>query len=405
MAETLFDISMRAWNAPVQADIQKQQLLLDKQAVQNQAIDLQNKIGLQQDMAKIWGPNGTASAENAIASGDITSSPKFIATAQALATRGQPQAAASYLSGLSMLGERASITKKNNQQVQWRTAERTGSILGAVSDESGYTNALAQLKAENIDPASLGLVGDWKVDGPKLPQLARSAMTSAQQLQAQDREQAHSDTEAQRNIANGFVQQRLGQGAQRLSVQENLAQLAHSRFNWQQGEADKRDSRAQAGLDLRSIGAEDRSFANASRLQKPESDIAQGIFQTDQRTMDLPDPLKKSLATLAARRAKQQIASDMMNNGDSEYEPEDFGAALNEQINQMQRQGLFKTEGDYTFNPPKPPPAAAKAPVQPPLPKSMNAVPKGIPEGSKVVGKSPDGKAVWQDPKGGKWVE
>jgi hypothetical protein len=305
-----------------------------------------------------------------------------------------------------MLGERASITKKNNQQVQWRTAERTGSILGAVNNEQDYNTALSQLKAEDIDPSSLGLVGDWKVDGPKLPQLARASMTKAQQLQADDRETAHSDTEAQRSITNGFVQQRLQQGAQRLGISENLAQLANNRLNWQMGEADKRDSRAQAGLDLRKLGAEDRTFANAAKLQKPENDVAQGIFQTDQRTADLPAPLQKSLATLAARRAKQQIAHDMMANGDMEYEPEDFGAALNEQITQMQKQGLFNTEGDYKFNPPKPPPAAARAPVQPPLPKAMGAaVPKGIPEGSKVIGKSPDGKAVWQDPKGGKWVE
>jgi hypothetical protein len=231
-------------------------------------------------------------------------------------------------------------------------------------------------------------------------------MTSAQQLQAQDRETAHADTQTQRSIQNGFVSARLQQGNARLSIQENLAELAHSRFNWQQGERDKADARAQEGLDLRKLGAENRTYANASRLQKPEADVATGIFGTDVRTMNMPPALQKSLATLAARRAKQQIARDMMDNGSSEYSPEDFGSALNEQMDIMHKQGMFNTEGDYKFNPPPVPPAAAKAPVKPPLPPSMKAtMPKGIPEGSKVIGKTPDGKPVWQDPKGNKWVE
>jgi hypothetical protein len=47
-----------------------------------------------------------------------------------------------------------------------------------------------------------------------------------------------------------------------------------------------------------------------------------------------------------------------------------------------------------------PPAAPAYAPVQPPLP-----IPKGIPAGSKSIGTTPDGKPVWQDPSGKKWVE
>jgi hypothetical protein len=296
------------------------------------------------------------------------------------------------------------MTQKNQQQLKWRQAERTGSILGSVQDADGYTTALAQLQAEGIDPKSLGLTTDWNVDGPRLPQIARSAMTSAQQLQAQDRETSQQNRQTQLDIQNGFTQQRIGQAGKSLSIRENLADLAHSRFQWQQQEGDKRDSRAQEGLNLKSLGAEDRSLSNASKLQKPEADVATGIFGTDVRTKDLPPALQKSLAILAARRAKQQIAQDMRESGEYEYEPEDFGSALNEQMNAMQRQGMFQADDSYKFNPP--PAATAKAPVKPPLPPEMrDATPKGIPSGSKVIGKSPDGKSVWQDPKGNKWVE
>jgi hypothetical protein len=352
--QSVFD----GYNAPIQSEILQTDLTLKKQEVVAQQMALQNQMGLQQDMQKIWGPGGVEGGLASINPSDPQSMPKMMATAASLFSHGQPQAGGSFLSSMSMLGYRQAETQKYQQQVQWRKFENAGSALGGVSDQSSEDVALAKLRADGIDPTQYGLTGDWNADASKIPQLAQMAMSRAQQLQAADRETSHADTQAQRDISNGFAQARLSQGSKRLDIQQSLADLRSNQVSFNQGEANKRDARAQEALDLKKLSAEDRSFANAAKLQKPEADTATGIFATDKRTTDLPPELQKSLALLAARRAKQQIAHDMMGSGDVEYEPEDFGAALSAQMDQMQRQGMFSTEGAGTFNPGKGAPAA-----------------------------------------------
>lgn len=401
MAETLFDMSFRAWNAPVQAEIAQQQLALDKQAVQSQALDLQNKIGLQQDMQKILGPGGIGAMETGVAGGDLSQSPKLIAMAQAMASRGMPQAAASMLGSLSMLGMRSAETKKFQQQVDWRKAERTGSVLGAVHDKAGYETALSQLQAEGINPTSLGLTGDWDNDQYRVPQIARSAMTSAQQLQAQDRAQSEADRNAHFDINSGFAAQRLNQGNQRITIALDGLNLRQNEFAHKQVEDDKKDTRYQEGLDNRDVARRDKIYISNSRPLNSELNQALGVFSQDSRTAGLAPPIQKALSEQAARAAKQAVARDMRNAGDPDIPEGAYEQYLAEQMNAMEKRGDFQkaSSEDYRF---APPPATAHAPVRPPLP---SAVPKGIPEGSKVIGKSPDGKAVWQDPKGNKWVQ
>lgn len=365
--KTFVQAMWEGYNAPIESQILQENLTLKKQEVVAQQMALQNQVGLQKDMQQIWGNGGINTGFDAATNpSDPAQMPKMMATAASLFSHGQPQAAGSFLSSMSMLGYRQAETQKYQQQVQWRKAQEVGSSLGAVTDQTSYDVALAKIRSEGINPLQYDLTGDYTQDAPKLPVLMQAAMSRAQQLQAQDRETAHGDLQVQRDISNGFASTRLDAASKRIDIQQGLADLRRNQVEFQQTEANKRDSRAQEGLDLRKLQAEDRSFANAARLQKPESDIATGVFATDQRTANLPPALQKSLAILAARRAKQQIAHDMTGSGDAEYEPEDFGSALASQMDQMQRQGMFQVEdgglfssgGGTTFNPPKSAPVA-----------------------------------------------
>lgn len=375
----LVQAAFDAYSAPAQATILQEDAALKKQELVSNQLQLQNQMSFQQDMAKLWGPGGlaagaaTANDPNA----DMNSAmPKMLATAQSMFQHNMPQAGAQFLGSLSMMGMRNAETQKYNQQVQWRKFETVGGALGAVTDQASEDLAMSKIRAEGVDPAQYGLTGDFTADGPKLPRLAQMAMTRAQQLQAADRESAQQARQSQWDVQNGFTSMRLDQGQKRLDREQSLADLAAKREARQQKEGDQRDARAQEALDLKKLENEDRSYANASKLQPLEAQTAQGIFASDSRTAGLPPALQKSLAMLAARRAKQQIANDMMGSGDVEYEPEDFGAALNDQINQMQRQGMFQTEGggfmsdpSYTFKPgaqgaPKAMPKPAESPVE-----------------------------------------
>ena len=406
MAETLFDMAFRAWNAPVQAEIQQQNLAMEKLNLQSGMVDLQNKIGLQQDLKKIIGTDGLTGIEQAVGSGDISQSPKLIAVAQAMAAHGQPQAAMSMLGSLSLMGMRASETRKYQQQVEWRTAERTGSILGQVKGPDDYTQAMTQLQAEGINPQTLGLTGnDWAKDGPRLKQIANSAMTRAQQLQAADRQTAEADRNSHFDINAGFAQQRLGQQAQRIQISLDGLGLRQQEFAHREVQDDRKDSRYQEGLDEKDMARRDKIYTSNAKPMPSESNQALGIFTQDTRTAGLAPPIQKALAEQAARAAKLAVARDMRNAGDPDVPEGAFEQHLAEAMNKMEKRGDFEHAGssDFKF---APPPATAHAPVKPPLPeKGTQGVPKGIPAGSKVVGKSPDGKAVWQDPSGKKWVE
>jgi hypothetical protein len=406
----LVQVAFDAYNAPVQSQILQQDLALKKEEVVATQMGLQNQIGLQQDMQKIWGPGGLTAAQDASTDPtDPSMMPKFLATAAALATHGQPQAATSMLSSMSLLGYRQAQAQKAQQQVAWRKSEELGSALGAVNDQNSYDVALAKVRSEGVDPVAYGLSGDYNQDAPMIPRLAQMALTRAQQLQAQDRETAFQHREQQDTFHNSVAMMRLQQGAAHLGIASQNLDLRRQEFADKQVHEDLRDSRAQEGVDLKKQAAEDkhgvaanRVYTTVGRLSATDTQEAQGIFQQDTRTQDLPAPVQKSLALAAARQARQAVAKEMRDGGLMEEPPGSYDRHLAEAMSKMEKDGTFeKAKGnEFKF---APPPAAAKAPVQPPIPKAQ--VPKGIPQGSKLIGSTPNGKPVWQAPDGSKWVE
>lgn len=369
----LVQAAFDAYNAPINSTILQEDAVLKRQEIMANQMQLQNQMGLQQDLKSIWGAGGMATAEASF--GDPSQSPKLMATAAALAAHGNPQAATSLLGSLSLMGYRQVEAQKYRQQTQWRNLQEVGSALGNVTDQGSEDAALALARAQGIDPAQYGLTGDYVADAGKIPVIAQSALTRAQQMQAQDRETVHADLQAQRDFSNGIASQRMTNEQRRIDIQQAMADLRTNHTKFLEGEADKKDARAQEGLHLKELQMEDRSISNASKLQKPEADAAVGMFMSDQRTSELPPPLQKSLALLAARRAKQEIYKQMMESGDAEYEPGDFEQELALQMDRMQRQGMFQSGDNYTF---KPSPAGAPVHVTSPTQGTQGTKPTTI---------------------------
>jgi hypothetical protein len=397
LVQSAFD----AYNAPIQSQILQQDLSLKKEEVVAQQMAIQNQIGIQQDMTKIWGPGGIGSAQDATDNPSIDQMPKFMATAQSLAMHGQPQAAMTMLSTASLLGMRQAETQKYAQQATWRQLEVAGSALGGVKagDQASEDVALATMRAQGIDPAKYGLVGDIASDWDKIPALSQSAMSRAQQIHQADRDRTFAEKVQQDHFHDSVASMRLGQGAQRITIANGNLDLHQKEFVDKQNEENKRDARAQDGLDLKTNDRNDKILANARRVTSVDVQQADGVVQSDSRTSGIAPPLQKAIARMAARYAKDDVAHEY----GQDAPPGAYDAALSKALDKMEKRGDFKQaqSSDYKFNAPVP--AAPKySPVKPPIPST----PKGIPEGSKVIGKTPDGsKDVWQDPKGNKWTE
>jgi len=362
----LVQVAFDAYNAPIQSTILQEDATIKKQEIVSNQLALQNQVALQQDMTKIWGSGGLSSVDP----NDPSSAPKLMATAQSLFAHGQAQAGSQFLSALSMLSYRQAQTQKDYQQTQYRNFEEVGSALGSVTDQASEDAALARIKALGFNPAQYGITGDFSQDGPRLPQLAQMSMSRAQQVLAADRTQREADLETQRGVQNGFAAQRLDQASKRIDVQNAMLDLRRHQQVDNEKEADRRDSRFQEGLHFKELQAEDRTYANASKVQGPEKTVAEGIFATDDRTSGLDPNTQKALANVAALRAKRQIAQQMVQSGDAEYEPEDYAQALADQMDQMAREGMFQGGSGGWFGPKTPndfkpgPPANAPAPAK-----------------------------------------
>lgn len=372
---TLGDIAFNSWMAPVRAETEQQDLAIKKQQVVANQLSLTNQIQQSQEMQKIWGGQAPdASAPEFM--------PKLLASAQAMATHGNPQGAASMLSSLSLMNLRQQETKKNAQQVEWHIQQQVGSILGGVTDDASEAAAVAELPPEAA--ARLQLTGSYAVDAPKIRLAAQQAMSRAQQLAAQDRSDRLNQQVFYQDSQLGFAQQRIQQANSRLSLAADQAKLREREFGYRQTEDARKDARAQEGLQLHERMAEDRSFAYAGRVQPSEVKAAENIFSASPLTAALPENIRKAYANVAAARAKQEIRRKMQANGDAEYLPQDFDSALMDQMEEFSRQGLFNpkdsgglfSDPSYTFIPPKAPAAQPPAKKEADTMKKMESDPR-----------------------------
>lgn len=365
MADSLFDIAYRGYTAPMAADMMKQQIAEKKLTVQAGQMELQNTKAMQDGLQQIWGPGGGTTATDAASNPTPDMTPKLQATAGLMFKTGNVKEASSLLTAVSMSQYRAMEAKKITAQTQKEEALAVGGIFNSIDSQEAYSAALPELQAKGIDIQKLGLSGDYQTDAPKLQQMAKSTMTAAQQTTATDRETNAANLNDYRNSRLTQLDQGLGIQMQRLKQQDRRITdnefMQHHKIN----EDALKDSRAQEGLDMRKLGAGARTMTNALKVQQPELKAAQGVFATDDRTQAIPQQQRDAVAGMAAMRAKRKIAADIANQpAGTSYEPEDYDMALEEVMQDMEKEGLFKpstagtpgffgTDPTYSHVPPK----------------------------------------------------
>lgn len=419
MAETLFDMAWRGYTAPMQAQYLRNELDLQKQQIQSNAVNLQNEQNYQRDIQQIWGPGGISAAQDASQNPTDAVLPKLEATAALAAKYSQPGQAAGIMSSIGMLSYRRQQEQKTAQATTQAQLNNVGRILGGVNDQASEDTAIAQLAASGIDPKQLGLTGQWQLDAPKMKQLSEMGLSYQQRTADERLQQAQIDREKHQDMMFQATMARLGQGDARLNMESRRLDLMAAEISDRMSRADRADARAQDNATRKDKMAVDRAVIQAGRMTAEDRHLAESSFATDPRTANLPDDKRKALAGVAMARAKAALAKKVRASGSPDWDAGDLEAEFNSQVDAMAKGGAFKHENsgggfsnwvskllgggskDPGLPSTPPPPAAAKAPVKAPLPP----VPKGIPAGSTRIGSTPNGKAVWQSPDGKKWVE
>jgi len=385
MADSLFDIAFRGYSAPIQAEQEKARTDYLKTTNEAAKVELANQKSMQDGMQQIWGPGAGLTATDAASNPTPDMLPKLQATAGLMFKTGNVKEAGSLLSSISMAGYRAAETSKLQQSNQQNKMKAVGGILSAVDSQEAYNAALPELQAAGVDISTLNLTGDYQQDAPKLQQIAKSTMTAAQQTTASDKEQAYKGLNSYRSARLSQLDQGLGISIQKLNLEQKRTQDAEFMQHHKVGEDAIRDQRAQEGLDMHKLGDTARQAANAAKVQKPELDAAKGVFATDDRTANMPTNLRDTVATMAAQRTKLKLSQDLKDApAGSTYEPEDYDQALEETMQQMDKEGLFKpsvpggngmfgSDPQYSHIPPKVQPKAGPQAQGKPLPPAATA--------------------------------
>jgi hypothetical protein len=366
MADSLFDIAFRGYSAPIQAEQEKARTDYLKTTNEAAKVELANQKSMQEGMQQIWGPGAGLTATDAASNPTPDMAPKLQATAALMFKTGNVKEAGSLLSSMSMASYRAAESAKVQQTTQLNKTKAVGGIVAAIDSQETYSAAIPELQEQLGDKfTSLGLTGDYQQDAPKLQMIAKSTMTAAQQTTASDKEAAYKGLNSYRNARLAQLDQGLGINMQKLNLEQQRAKDNEFMQHHKISEDAIRDQRAQEGLDMRKLGDTARQAANVAKVQKPELDAAKGVFATDDRTSTLPTNLRDTVATMAAQRTKLKLSQDMKDAPPgTTYEPEDYDSALEETMQQMDKEGLFKpsvpgghgmfgTDPQYSHIPPK----------------------------------------------------
>lgn len=328
-----------------------------KVRVQTEQMQLQSQQAFQKAMMDIVGPGGEADAANMIANPDERNEQKLQLVANAMLKSGNADGYMKAQTALSMIGERKVMAQQRTFQAQKLQMQEVGGIASAVisGDGESYSSALPDLM-EKLTPtqkASLKLTGDYATDQPKLAQLARQSATYAQQERL-DQGQERIDETAKRDRLNNVIQQgRLALAQKRIEQGNTRLQNWQTWFDDHKIHEDKRDSRAQQGLDAKLSGA-----ARPTTYKKPdniEMGYATSTIAEDPRTKDLPPDLQLNYSQAAALAAKRA------------YPDDDFPTAYGKVLDDMDKQGVFKENKEGFFGKQKyvAPKTPAKAPSTP----------------------------------------
>lgn len=343
MAESLFDTVYSGYSTPLQAQLTRADTAYKQILTQTAQQELVNKKAEQNALQSIWGPGGALAATNAVANPQDADAQRLAATARLMFSLGDTTKGDQIMNSMSMANERQIQSRKAQvEEIQHRN-QTIGGIFGAVDSQETYSAALPQLQESGVDIAKLGLSGDYTRDADKLRYLAKSTLTSNQQITLGERQQKLDQDSAYRDARLGQIDTALARQQRQYQLQVQAEDRRSAEFHHREHEDSLKDARAQEGLGFKTLKDTDRQYANVSKPQKVEIDAASSVFATDDRTMNIPENLRNGLSKMAVLRTKRKLADQLRGAAaGSTYEQEDFDSALEQTMQEMEQEGLFK---------------------------------------------------------------
>lgn len=352
MSDSLFDVAFRGYTAPLEAQKLQADTALEKTRNQAAQTELHNQAALQSGLAQVWGSGGEFAAAGSIlkAQGlggagqaqDPNDDKRLQATAALMYKTGNVADGTALLNMLSLNKTRQATAQRAALSASATGLRMVGSAIGAVTDQPSYNAVLSDLQEQGVNLGNLNLTGDFDTDRPTITSLANASLTQAQRLSAQDRQTKEADVNGYRNTRLTQLGQGLGYQAQRLQQNQQRINDSETAQQHKVEEDNKRDARAQAGLENKQVQSAEKSAAKAVRVTPTEAAATNEIFNSDEATSVIPQHLRQVYAKEASQRAKQIIASDLATKpAGTSYSPEDYDKALRQAIAEQREQGRF----------------------------------------------------------------
>ena len=343
MAESLFDVVYSGYSTPIATENLKAKTAYDQILTQTAQQELKMKQVQTQALQSIWGPNGTFGAQQAIANPTDADAQRLAATAELMFKTGNVAEGSRIMTSMSEAQTRQINAKKAQAEEIQKRNQTIGGIMGAIDSQETYSAALPQLQEAGLDLTKLGLSGSYTNDADKLRFYARSSLTSNQQITLDERQRAADNLQGYRNARLGQIDTALGYQDAKLKQAQQRIDDQSTYMHHRMHEDALRDARAQEGLDYKTLKDKDRQASNAARPQQVEIKAAQSIFATDDRTTNIPETLRNGLSQMAVLRAKRKLADQLRSApAGSTYEQEDFDSALEQTMQEMEQEGMFK---------------------------------------------------------------
>lgn len=343
-AQSLFDIVYSGYSTPIEVAKVKADTDYQKVVTQTAQTELNEHNEAKQAMQSIWGQDAPGAAQGAMANPDAASMPKLMQTAQILFSKGLIDQGTKVLNAAALGQERTTQQQSAQAKLQQEKSTRVGGILGAVSDQDTYSAALQTLQDQGVDVGKLGLGPTYDSQTQaKVKYLSDSSMTHAQQVQTTEKARVDSERNSTTEARLALMGQQLNISKQRADAITQRANDYETNLKHSMSLKDRADARAQEALGFKESGGGGNSYIQMLKVQPYEAKAAQSVFATDDRTAQIPTTQRDGIALMAAQRTKRQLAEDNKKNGKNDgYEQEDYDSALEETMQRMESEGLFK---------------------------------------------------------------
>jgi hypothetical protein len=379
---------------------QQEALVMDRQHVQENSLAIAAKTADFQSQK----------AENeAIRQFDPNNLDSLQQVAGTLAKSGNAKAALDVMKEYSDIKAQQQLAQQRNVNGKMEQFKNAGGILSNMTQsQDAYNKGIMSLSAMGINPMAIGLSGNYDTDKGALPGMAKSTMSTYQQMEIQQR----TSTE------DRMIQQeadRLEQQAKQNSIENKRLDFAEARSNREenaQAERAKMDTLKQNKADAQLKSKQ----LQLSRPLKAQAEDVLNEISLDDRVKDAPDPVKKILAARIASRTSAALAKRVdPDYPEAEYQPESYIDEAKKQLDLMEKNGewspykshiIGRNEGGFKKQVEQTQKAKqdASGKVAAPAPKTID--PKSLPVGGmvpmangkklKVIGKDAKGNPLFE---------